>query len=283
LASFANASPGTNLAVTVNGLTLSGSAGGNYLIPPLGLTANIAHVNPQSPIISTAPIASTITYGQTLTASSLTGGSATNGTGMPLNGAFAFTAPGIAPNAGVTNVPVIFTPTDTVYYTTATTNVYVTVNAATLTITADNQTKTAGLPNPALTTTYSGFVNGDSTNALETLAVVTTTADANSPAGQYSITPAGASATNYIFTYVPGTLTVTAQPQIAGTAESADSTEFVFTFPTVAGQNYQVEYSTNLAIWTPLGNPIPGTGSNVSITNQIGADQGYYKLQISRP
>jgi glucuronoarabinoxylan endo-1,4-beta-xylanase len=201
-ASFASPSPGTNLPVTVNGLALGGTAGGNYLVPPLVLAANIAHVNLQTPIISVAPMASAIIYGQTLAASGLTGGSATNASGATVNGGFVFAVPGTAPYAGITNVPIIFTPTDTADYSTATTNVYVTVMA---------------------------------------------------------------------------------RPQISGTTTSADSAGFVFTFPTVAGQDYQVEYSTNLTDWAPLGNPISGTGDNLSITNQSGADQGYYRLRISQP
>ena len=51
-----------------------------------------------------------ITYGQTLADSTLTGGSATPG------GAFAFTAPSTAPNAGTASQSVTYTPTDTANY-----------------------------------------------------------------------------------------------------------------------------------------------------------------------
>ena len=284
-ASFAGASPGTNLAVTVNGLTLAGSAGGNYLVPPLVLTANIAQVNLQVPFISSVPIASAIVYGQTLADSVLTGGSATNGAGATVSGAFAFITAGIAPYAGITNVSVIFTPADEIDYSTATTNVNVTVNAATVTITANNQAKTAGLPNPVFTATYSGFVNGDTINALEMPANFTTAADANSPAGQYPITPNGAAAANYTFNYVPGMLTVVAPPQMNLGTVNAGSTGFVFSFPTVPGQTYQVEYKTNLtdAVWMLVGNAIPGTGDSISVTNDFGTCHGFYLLQISQP
>ncbi len=84
-----------------------------------------------------------------------------------------------------------------------------TVNPAALTITADNQTKTPGAANPALTITYSGFVNGDDATSLSTQPTVSTTASATSAAGVYAITVSGAASANYNITYVAGTFTVT--------------------------------------------------------------------------
>ena len=281
-AAFAGAAPGTNIPVTVSGLSLGGSAGGNYVVPPLNLSANIAQVNRQAPIVSIAPTVSAITYGQTLASSTLSGGAATNMAGAAVTGNFAFVVPSMAPNAGSPGVPVMFTPMDTTDYNAVTNNVPVTVNAAAITVTANNQTKTVGLPNPALTATYGGLVNGDSTNVLTALAALTTPANAASPTGRYTITPNGASAANYTFSYVSGTLTVSAQPQITPTAINADAGNLVFTFPTVTGQNYQLEYSTNLATWTPVGAPIPGNGSSISLTNIMGSGPGFWSLQISQ-
>jgi sugar lactone lactonase YvrE len=84
-----------------------------------------------------------------------------------------------------------------------------TVSPAALTITADNQTKTYGAANPALTVSYAGFVNGDDATKLSTPPVVATTATASSPAGTYPITPSGAVSANYTFSYTAGTLTIT--------------------------------------------------------------------------
>ncbi|WP_337966084.1 MBG domain-containing protein [uncultured Flavobacterium sp.] len=83
------------------------------------------------------------------------------------------------------------------------------VTPVTLTITADNQTKIYGNANPTLTVSYSGFVNGDSATSLTTAPIITTTATATSPVGTYPITASGAVSTNYTFTYVAGSLTVT--------------------------------------------------------------------------
>src|SRR5206468_34339 len=85
-----------------------------------------------------------------------------------------------------------------------------TVNAAALTIAADDKAKTYGAANPALTVTYSGFVNGDTAASLTTPPTVSTTATGASHAGTYPITANGAVDADYTITYVAGTLTVNA-------------------------------------------------------------------------
>lgn len=83
------------------------------------------------------------------------------------------------------------------------------VTAATLTITADGQTKVYGAALPTLTASYSGFVNGDTPANLNTLPTLSTNATAASHVGSYLITASGASAGDYTISYLPGTLTVT--------------------------------------------------------------------------
>ena len=82
------------------------------------------------------------------------------------------------------------------------------VNKAPLTIAANSQTIVAGQSLPALTVSYSGFVNGDSSASLTTQPTLFTTANLGSPAGNYPITVGGASSPNYTITSVTGTLTV---------------------------------------------------------------------------
>ncbi|MEN0054287.1 MAG: MBG domain-containing protein [Mucilaginibacter sp.] len=84
-----------------------------------------------------------------------------------------------------------------------------TVNKATLTVTANNKTKTYGTTNPVLTVSYSGFVGTDDASSLTTAPAITTTAVDNSPVNTYPITASGAVAANYTFVYKPGVLTVT--------------------------------------------------------------------------
>ena len=82
------------------------------------------------------------------------------------------------------------------------------ISKAALTATADNKSKVYGQDNPALSVSYSGFVNGDTEASLVTKAVAVTTALKTSPAGQYPLTVGGAADANYTFTYVPGNLDV---------------------------------------------------------------------------
>ncbi|MCX6925033.1 MAG: Ig-like domain repeat protein, partial [Verrucomicrobia bacterium] len=86
-------------------------------------------VNKAASSVTAWPVAGAITYGQTLAASTLSGGSATPA------GSFAFTTPSIAPNAGPSEQSVTYAPTDTVNYNTASSTVSVTVNSTALTVT----------------------------------------------------------------------------------------------------------------------------------------------------
>ena len=120
--SIADANAGTGKAVTVTGYTISGSAAGNYtLTQPTDVTVNITKA---TPTITAAPTAAAITEGQALSASVLSGGTASVG------GTFAFTSPNTVPAVGTANQSVTFTPTDTTNYNTATTTVSMTVNSA---------------------------------------------------------------------------------------------------------------------------------------------------------
>ena len=86
---------------------------------------------------------------------------------------------------------------------------YLTVTPAALTITASSASKVYGAALPALTASYSGFVNGDTSNSLTTQPSFSTTATASSPVGTYAITVSGAADPNYAICYVAGSLSVT--------------------------------------------------------------------------
>ena len=83
-----------------------------------------------------------------------------------------------------------------------------TVSKAIVTATADNKTKLYGSVNPALTISYSGFVDGQTVSALVNPPTVSTTAGVSSGVGGYPITLSGGSDPDYAVTLVPGTLTV---------------------------------------------------------------------------
>ncbi len=88
----------------------------------------------------------------------------------------------------------------------ATKKVTINVTPAPLVITADDKQRSAGVANPMLTASYSGFVNGDT--ALATPPTLSTTATTDSLPGVYPITVTGGSDGNYMITRVNGILTV---------------------------------------------------------------------------
>ena len=106
------------------------------------------------------------------------------------------------------NAPVTVTATKGPDKTTA----GITVAKAELTVTADNKVRAYGEANPALTVSYSGFVNGDTEASLSTAPTVSTTATETTPAGTVDITVGGGVSDNYSFTYRNGTLTITGGP-----------------------------------------------------------------------
>jgi hypothetical protein len=91
------------------------------------------------------------------------------------------------------------------------------VNQAPLSIVPDNLSRSVGQPNPPLTYTFTGFVNGENASSagITGAADLATTATTNSPAGVYPITVTDAgnlAAPNYNFPsadFQSGTLTVT--------------------------------------------------------------------------
>lgn len=110
------------------------------------------------PDITANPTGSAIIYGQALSASELSGGTAS------VPGSFAWTNPADAatPNAGTAQRSVTFTPTDTSNYEKVSFNIEITVNKAIITVTPDaNQTKPYNnIPTTNLTYTATGTVLG---------------------------------------------------------------------------------------------------------------------------
>jgi len=91
-----------------------------------------------------------------------------------------------------------------------------TITAATLTVTANNKSRASGAANPTFDGTIAGFVNGETSAVLTGAPSYTTAADTNSAPGTYPIVAAVGTlaATNYTFTFVNGTLTVTVPPPV---------------------------------------------------------------------
>jgi YVTN family beta-propeller protein len=95
-----------------------------------------------------------------------------------------------------------------------------TITAAPLTITASSQTKLYGAAVPAVTASYSGFVNGDTAASMTTPPACFSTATENSPVGSYPTSCGGAGMSNYSATYIGGSLEVTPLSVMAGVTAS---------------------------------------------------------------
>ncbi|MGD0744862.1 MAG: glycoside hydrolase family 9 protein [Verrucomicrobiota bacterium] len=72
------------------------------------------------------------------------------------------------------------------------------------------------------------------------------------------------------------------RPQIGGV--SISSGQLIFSYPTVSGHNYQLQYCTDLSSgsWVPVGSSVSGTGATVWATNSIGSmQQQYFRLYVT--
>ena len=89
-----------------------------------------------------------------------------------------------------------------------------TITKAPLTITADDASRVYGSANPAFSYTATGFVNGDSSTVLSGAPSLGTSATSASSVGSDTISAAAGSlsASNYDFTFAPGTLDITPAP-----------------------------------------------------------------------
>jgi hypothetical protein len=84
------------------------------------------------------------------------------------------------------------------------------------------------------------------------------------------------------------TFSATAQATLSAVSMTAQAsgTNVVLTWSGLIGQQYQVQYKTNLtdAAWLPLNSPAPGTGASLSLTNNLGAaPQRFFRLVILAP
>ena len=137
------------------------------------------------------------------------------------------------------------------------------VNKATLTATANNQTRVYQTTDPAFTISYSGFVNGDDESDLDTAPTATTTAILSSPVNTYPITPTGGVDNNYSFSYVNGTLTITkATPVITWNTPAA------ITYGTLLSAT-QLNASSGVAgtfTYSPVIGTLLNAGANQSLS-----------------
>ena len=204
----------------------------------------------------------------------------TSNTPTVVPGTYVYTPPaGTVPAAGTDPLSVVFTPTNT-NYGTATMTVPLVVNKAVLTVAPNNETVVYGTPVPPYTATISGFVNGDTQSVVTGSPILTTTPASPTAAGTYPIAIAigTLAASNYSFTFAPGTLTIT-KPTLTVTASSgsrmygAVNPTFTATVTgAAAGDTFTFTFSTPATFNSPVGsyNVVPtATGTNIADYNVV--------------
>jgi hypothetical protein len=265
-----------DLTVGVTNFTAQYLGDNNYLGSNLTMTQTVLQTTPTLTLTASA-----ITYGQTLTSSSLSGSVATNGYDLDADGDeavagnFAFANSSIAPNAGATNVWVIFTPTDTTNYTTASNTVSVTVNKANSTVTVTGTTSFtydgAGQGPATVSVTgsgglvgysYSGTSYGPSANTPTNAGSYTVTATVAADDNHNSAT---SSPTAFNISPAPASVTADAKSKTYGTANPPLTA-------TVVGQVIGGD-TINYSLSTDAGQYSAGGVSNIFVN--LGGNPNY--------
>lgn len=206
--------------------------------------AAITDVTP-APVITQNPVTKTYgdgTFTLSPTSTNTTGGgysyAVTGNSGVLTVNNGTFTIVG----AGTTQITITQAPSNG--YGQGTKVVNATVNKATLTVSADDKTKTYGAVNPTLTPSYNGFVYNQTlaTSGVNGTPALSTTATITSDVNTYPITAAVGSlvADNYSFAFTPGTLTVN---KATVTVNANDKVEPVSSNALPLGNNFDVTYS----------------------------------------
>ncbi|MEL6560847.1 MAG: MBG domain-containing protein [Bacteroidota bacterium] len=140
----------------------------------------------------------------------------------------------------------------------------VTVRKATLSVTADAQSKRVGTINPDLTVSYTGFIGNDDVSVLDELPEITTTATTESTVGSYPITLSGGVDNNYTFNLSNARLTVIAKEEQRITFdEIADASYGDSSFSLVASSDSELPVIFSV----DQGGIIEIDGNNVTILN----------------
>lgn len=148
------------------------------------------------------------------------------------------------------------------FYGTATVYTNITVNKAPLTIKTDDKVRVFQQPNPPLTITYSGFVNGDTEKSFSSFQV-STSAGKNSPPGAYPIT-AYVQTNNYDITYIKGNLTIIDPP---------------ITFTNPGKHVYGEQDFAAIATSLNTTQPIIFSSSNPAVATIVNGKNTYYRCR----
>jgi hypothetical protein len=230
-------------------------------------------LTPANPVVTTWPTASTITYGQTLAVSTLSGGAATPA------GTFACTTPSTAPNAGTALQSVTYAPTDTTSYNSSSSTVSVPVNPKALTVTGitANDKVYDGNSTATLNTTGAilvGMMPGDAV-ALNTAGATGAFTDPDVGTAKTVLvsgsTLSGMDAGNYTLIQPTTTANITQASSATALVSSAN--------PSLQG--FSVTFTATATPVEPASTPPPGNvqfytngvalGSPVALTDGVGS------------
>ncbi len=151
---------------------------------------------------------------------------------------------------------------DSVYA--ASTQLTIQVLPASLTVTADDISIDYGSEIPQLTYSYSGFVNGEDSEALTIAPSVSCSATSSSDAGTYDIIVTGGAADNYNMSYVNGTLTINQVSQTITLEPILDQDSTTTTVPITASS------SSGLALEFSVTGPATIDGMNLILDGNLG-------------
>jgi hypothetical protein len=287
---FANKNAGKNKTVSLSGLALSGADSANYILVVPSDTADIVPATVTVSGITAENKIYNATPGATVDTSSAALVGVTTGDAVTLDvsgaqGVFADKNAGTNKTVNISGIAL--SGADSANYKLALPNAAANIVPATLTVTADNQSRTYGTNNPALTASYSGFVNGETlaTSDVTGSPSLTTTATTNSAAGSYPIVAAAGTlaSVNYNFAFVNGTLQVTGSDktpvQNISMALSKSASGMKVNLSGMASQTYVIEASTDLVHWTAISTN--STDSN-GLSTFIDSDSKNYSSRFYR-
>jgi hypothetical protein len=293
-ATFADKNTGNGKIVAVTGLSLTGSSAGNYQLASTSVTT-AADITAKNLAVSGATANNKVYDGgtiATINASSATMVGLVSGDAVTLNtgtaiGAFANA--NVGTSRAITVSGIILSGADAGNYTLTQPALAANITRATITVTADNKSRTYGAANPAFTVTYNGFVGTDDTNVLVGAPALSTAANINSPANDspYTITVTNGtlSATNYDFTFISGRLTIT--PAVVTVPARLTGIQLVpdgikLTLSASANHTYQIERAAALQnggmAWTNIGSATTdATGQGEFTDTEAPVAQGFYR------
>src|SRR5579862_1083294 len=205
---FASATVGTGINVTISGLTVGGADGGNYSLTQPTTTANInAKILTVSGEVGANKVYDGgITAAVAFTSAVLNGVIGSDHVNLAAgNYTATFSDANVGNGKAVTIAGLKLTGMDSANYALGTPQATTTANItpATLTYTATPASRAYGASNPAFTGTVTGFVGTDNQgNATTGILTFTSPATTSSPAGSYAINGSGLTANNNNYTFV---------------------------------------------------------------------------------